>query len=111
MTGYEAFISVTPAAVSQFVLSAPSSVTPAAAFSVTLTVADAYGNAVTGYTGTVHFTSSDGTATLPADYTFIAADGGVQTFTLGLRKKGKQTLTVTDTLHSSLTATDSISVL
>jgi hypothetical protein len=112
MTGYEALISVTPAAASQFVLSAPSIVTLGAAFSVTLTVEDAYGNVVTGYTGTVHFTSSDGTASLPADYTFSAADGGVHTFTgLVLHKKGKQqTLTVTDTLDSSLTATDSISV-
>jgi hypothetical protein len=105
-------IVVQPAVASLFILSAPSSVTHGAAFSVTLTVEDAYGNVVTGYTGTVHFTSSDGTASLPADYTFTAADAGVHTFTnLVLRKKGKQTLlTATDTLDSALTATDALSV-
>jgi hypothetical protein len=80
--------------------------------SPTLTVDDAYGNVATGYTGTVHFTSSDGSSTLPKDYTFMAADAGVHTFTnqVTLRKKGKQTITATDTANSALTATDSISV-
>jgi hypothetical protein len=32
------------------------------------------------------------------------------TFAATLRKKGKQTITVTDTLHSALTATDRSSV-
>jgi adhesin/invasin len=70
-----------------------------------LTVEDAYGNIVTGYTGTVHFTSSDKSALLPANYTFTAADKGVHTFTgLVVRKKGKQTITITDTLNGSLTS-------
>ena len=38
---------------------------------MTVTAVDAYGNVATGYTGTVHFTSSDGQAVLPANYTFI----------------------------------------
>ena len=78
----------------------------------TLTVEDAYGNVVTGYVGTVHFGSSDSTATLPANYTFTAADAGLHTFTnkTTLKKKGTQTITVTDTLNSALTATVSISV-
>ena len=80
---------------------------------MTLTVEDAYGNVVTGYTGTVHFTSSDSTATLPANYTFTAADAGVHTFTnaLILKKKGTQTITVTDTKNSKLTDTDDIEVM
>jgi PKD repeat protein len=65
----------------------------------------------TGYTATVHFRSSDGTATLPKNYTFTATDAGLHTFTgLILRKKGKQTLTLTDTLDSALTAANTISV-
>jgi hypothetical protein len=72
ITGSEAGITITPAVASQLILSAPSSVTRGAAFSLTLTVEDAYGNVVTGYVGTVHFTSSDSTATLPTDYTFTA---------------------------------------
>jgi hypothetical protein len=106
-------IVVNPAAAATFILSAPASVTHGVAFTVTLTVEDTYGNVVTGYTGTVHFRSSDSTATLPANYTFTAADAGVHTFTRKtiLRKRGKQTLTVTDTLNSGLTATVSISVV
>jgi adhesin/invasin len=72
---------------------------------LTVTVEDAYGNVVTGYTGRVHFTSSDQTAALPANYTFTAADKGVHAFvSLVLRKRGKQTITITDTLNSLLTS-------
>jgi hypothetical protein len=111
VTGSEAGIMIKPAAAAKFLLRAPSSVTRGVAFSVTLTVQDANGNVATGYTGTVHFSSSDGTATLPANYTFTAADAGVHTFTgLALGKKGKQTLTATDTQISALTASDAISV-
>jgi len=112
ITGSDASISVTPAAASRFILSAPSSVNSGSKFSLTVTVEDAYGNVVTGYVGTVHFTSSDSTATLPANYTFTAADAGVHTFTNKaiLKKKGRQTITVTDTLNSALTVTDSINV-
>jgi hypothetical protein len=111
LIGSESGIVVQPAAATKFVLGAPSSVTSGQKFSVTLTVEDAFGNIVTGYTGTAHFSSSDGTATLPRDYTFKASDAGVHTFTgLVLRKRGNQTLTVTDTQNSSLTATDSITV-
>jgi hypothetical protein len=110
--GSETGIVVQPAAAVKLVLSAPGSVTHGSAFSVTLTAYDAYGNVATGYTGTVHFSSSDSTATLPANYTFTAADAGVHTFTgVILRKKGKnQTITVIDTKNGALTATDDISV-
>ena len=50
------------------------------AHNVTVTAKDAYGNMATGYTGTVHFTSSDGQAVLPANYTFVAGDAGIHTF-------------------------------
>jgi hypothetical protein len=104
LTGTDGGVTVKPAAASRFVISAPSSVTSGVAFSLTITVEDAYGNVVTGYTGTIHFKSTDNTATLPANYTFTAADKGVHTFTgLVLRKTGKQTLTITDTLNSALT--------
>jgi hypothetical protein len=91
----------------------PSPTTAGVAGSFTVTAQDAYGNTATGYTGTVHFTSSDAQALLPADYTFTGADAGVHTFVkrTTLRKRGKQTLTVTDTLDTALTATDTINVL
>jgi hypothetical protein len=105
LTGTETGITVSPAAASKFIISAPASVSAGVAFSLTLTVEDAYGNVVTGYTGTVQFGSTDGRAKLPKDYTFTAADKGVHTFTgLVLRTKGNQKITITDTLNSSLTA-------
>ena len=60
-----------------------------------MTARDAFGNVATGYTGTVHFTSSDGTATLPADYAFVAGDSGVHTFSVTLKTAGSQTITAT----------------
>ena len=105
------YVTVNPAAASRLVLSAPASVKANAAFSLTVTVVDAYGNVVTGYRGTLSFSSSDSTAKLPKNYTFTAADQGVHTFTgLVLKKKGKQTITVTDTLDGSLTASVMIDV-
>jgi hypothetical protein len=103
ITGGQGSILVNPAAASRLVLSAPASVSANAQFSLTVTVVDAYGNVVTGYRGTLSFSSTDATATLPKKYTFTAADQGTHTFTgLRLKKKGKQTITVTDMQNSSL---------
>jgi hypothetical protein len=111
LTGTDGGIMVNPAAASQFIIRAPSSVTHGVAFNLTVTVEDAYGNVITGYTGTIHFSSMDSTATLPADYMFTTADKGVHTFIgLILRKKGKQKITITDTLNSALTASVSENV-
>jgi hypothetical protein len=105
LTATEGDITVNAAAASKFIITAPSTVTAGVPFNLTLTVEDTYGNVVTGYTGTVHFTSTDKTALLPANYTFTAADKGVHRFVgLVLRKTRKQTITITDTLHSALTA-------
>jgi hypothetical protein len=104
LIGTDGGITVNPAAASQFIISAPSSVSAGVPFSLTVSVEDAYGNVVTGYTGTIHLKSTDKTANLPADYTFTAADQGVHTFTgLILRKKGKQKITLTDTINNSIT--------
>jgi hypothetical protein len=104
LSGTDGGITVKPGTASRLILSAPSSVTAGVAFSLTVTVQDAYGNVVTGYTGTIHFSSTDRTATLPANYTFTTTNNGMHTFTgLVLRKRGNQTITITDTLHSSIT--------
>ena len=84
--------------------------------SVTVTALDAYGNVATGYTGTIHFTSSDTKAILPADYTFTAADKGVHTFPttvspkLTLKTAGSQWVRATDTGHSSITGSEAVTV-
>jgi hypothetical protein len=112
LTGTDGGIFVNPAAASQFIISAPSKVSAGAAFGLTLTVEDAYGNVVTGYTGTVHFGSADKGAKLPSSYTFTASDKGVHTFTgLVLHKKGNQKITITDTHNPSLTGSVSVDVL
>jgi hypothetical protein len=112
ITGTVAGITVNPAAASRFIITAPASVTAGVPFSLTVKVEDAYGNVVTNYTGTIHFSSTDGTATLPPNYTFTAADKGVHTFTgLVLRKQGYQKITITDTLNSTLTASVILDVL
>src|SRR5262249_55439926 len=87
-------VTVTPAAASLLVITGPWSVSSGTAFSLTVTAQDAYGNVATGYTGTVHFSSTDSTAVLPANYTFTASDSGTHTFsTVKLKKKGMQKIT------------------
>ncbi|HEU4417052.1 MAG TPA: hypothetical protein VFT65_19850 [Candidatus Angelobacter sp.] len=55
---------------------------------------------LSSYTGTVHFSSPDATAVLPADYTFVSADAGSHVFSVTLKNPGSQTINVVDT-HSS----------
>jgi hypothetical protein len=106
-----ASVTVTPAAAASFQLAAPTSVTAGQTFSLTATAVDAYSNVATGYRGTVHFTSSDAQATLPANYAFTASDNGVHTFTgLILRTAGSQTITATDTATGSLTGRATVTV-
>src|SRR5207248_3727557 len=83
----------------------PSPVQGGTASSFTVVARDAYGRTVPGYTGTVHFTSTDLLATLPADYTFTAADNGTHTFTATLRTGGAQSLTATDPATAGPTGT------
>jgi hypothetical protein len=107
LTGTSAAVAVSAAAASHFSVSGPGSTTAGNAFSVTVTALDAYGNTATSYRGTVHFTTTDGGASVPADYTFVSGDNGVHTFTDGvtLVSAGSQTVTVTDTVTSTITGT------
>ncbi|MHB8717845.1 MAG: beta strand repeat-containing protein [Candidatus Dormibacteria bacterium] len=106
LTSTSGSITVSPGPAATFVWrGAPSNVTSGNSFSASITVTDREGNTVTSYRGTVHFSSSDGSATLPADHTFVAADGGVDTVTVTLRTPGPQTLTATDTATASVTGT------
>jgi len=87
----------------------PSPVTSGSAHDVTVSAADAYGNRATGYSGTVRFTSTDTSATLPSSYGFVAADQGRRTFTGGvvLRTPGTHTLTATDTVTGAISGQQS----
>jgi hypothetical protein len=79
-------------------------------FTMTVTMLDAYGNVATGYTGTVHFTTSDTQGVLPADYTFTIADGGVHTFSIDLKTAHGQQLTIKDTQNLNLAWIGGVSV-
>jgi hypothetical protein len=94
-----------PAAASAAAVAGSSVTTAGSAYPFTVTLYDAYGNVATGYTGTLHLTSSDVLAVLPADYTFTASDAGKHTFTATLNTKGTQSITATDTASASLTGT------
>ena len=95
-----------------FILTLPSSVGSADVVSATLTAYDGNYNVATGYTGTVRFTSTDGAATLPLDYTFTGGDAGVHTFPAGfvLRTPGAQIVTFTDTANAMITGSVGVSV-
>src|SRR6185437_5635078 len=69
-------------------LSNPSPVNAGTAFNETVTSVDQYGNTATGYRGTIHFTSSDGQAVLPSNYTFRSSDNGTHVFSVTLKKIG-----------------------
>jgi hypothetical protein len=90
-----------------FAITAPTSATAGTAFGVTVTALDASNQVVPGYAGTVHFTSTDGQAVLPADYMFTPADAGAHTFTnaVTLKTLGTQTITATDTATGSIVGT------
>src|SRR5207253_2057047 len=108
INGTTSTITVSHASATHYTVSASvGSTTAGSAFNVTATALDAYGNTDTGYTGTVHFTSSDGQTVLPSNYTFVSGDAGVHTFTNGvtLQTTGSQTVTGTDTVTSSLSGT------
>src|SRR5262249_14481184 len=73
-----------------FMVSAPASATAGSAFNFTVTALDASNAVVPGYSGTVHFSSSDGNATLPANTTLT---NGTGTFSATLGTAGSQTIT------------------
>jgi hypothetical protein len=82
----------------------PGSATAGSASGLAVTAVDARGDGVAAYAGTVHFTSSDPQAVLPADYAFTTADAGSHAFAVTLETAGPQTLTATDgTLRASAT--------
>ena len=71
----------------------------------TVTATDSYGNRIAGYLGTIHFTSTDIKASLPPNYTFVAADAGTHVFSAGviLETVGTWSVTATDTANASIT--------
>ena len=87
MTAATATVNVT-GQVARLAMSAPVRSTAGDTFDVTVSAIDTTGATAAGYTTTVHFTSTDALAGLPADYTFTAADAGTHTFAVTLKSAG-----------------------
>jgi uncharacterized repeat protein (TIGR03803 family) len=91
-----------------YIFSGFSSTTPGVAGQFTVMVQNPDGSTDTGYTGTIHFTSSDPMAVLPADYTFTPTDAGVHAFSATIYHSG--TITGTDTANDHIVAQMGIEV-
>ena len=103
-------VQVNAAAAARMTLLTPSTAVAGQPFNALVALYDRFGNVAMAYAGTVHFTSSDLLAQLPPDYTFTGADSGSHSFSVTLTTLMSQTITVTDTVNSQLTATKTISV-
>jgi hypothetical protein len=97
-------------AATHFTVKAPASATAGKSFTITVTALTAGNQLDAVYTGTVHFTSSDGSAVLPADYTFKLTDAGSHKFKVTLNATGSQTITATDKNTSSITGHATVTV-
>jgi hypothetical protein len=101
ITGTSSAILVNPGAPAHLTITAPSTIVGGTSFPFTVTVTDLFGNLPTNYSGTLHFTSSDAAAVLPADFAMTGATGS---FNATLKTPGNQTMTVSD---SALTGNSS----
>jgi hypothetical protein len=109
ITGGNTF-TITPLVAAHIAFSVPSSITAGMPFAITVTVQDAYGNTVTDYTGTVHFTLT-GQAMAQADYTLTATDMGSHTFTnLVLSQAGDYTLGGMDTADPTISGSSTFTI-
>jgi hypothetical protein len=83
--------------------------TAGTAQTITVTAIGPGGTTDANYRGTILFTSTDGKAVLPANYTFNSGDAGTHTFTLmaTLKTAGTQSITATDMSNSAITGTES----
>jgi hypothetical protein len=65
-------------------------------FSIFVVALDSGDSPDQNFAGVVRFSSTDPAATLPAEYTFVPPHRGGQGFSVILRTRGDQTITVTD---------------
>jgi hypothetical protein len=107
---FTAKVHVHAAEATHFLIKAPTSVSARVPFNVTITALDTYGNVAVGYIGTAHFTSTDSSAVLPTDYTFQSTDKGKHTFSVTLNTAGSETITVADTIHSTVSGQVNVTV-
>ena len=99
-SGFHHFVIVSP--VTKVAVGTPT-------LSHTIKAVDANGQVVTSYNGTIHFSSSDATATLPLNTIFTEFDNGVINInsSITFNNVGLYTFTVVDTVLSSSSTTSS----
>ena len=89
-----------------FTVGTPASAAAGSSISVTVTAKKSDGTSLSAYRGTAHFTSTDASATLPANYTFTSTDAGAHTFTgVVLRTTGNQTISAAGTVSTGFKGT------
>jgi hypothetical protein len=93
-----------PLAATHFSVTTTASASAGATFNFTVAALAASGQAATSYSGTVHFTSTDGKAVLPANSTLV---NGTGTFSVTLKTVGSQSITATDTATVSISGVSS----
>jgi hypothetical protein len=80
-----------------FILTFPAGVTAGVSANLNVKAYNTdYSATATGYSGDVQFTSSDGNAILPAEYTYTTNDAGIHDFNITLKTVGSRSITVTD---------------
>src|SRR5205085_460201 len=102
IVGTSSSITVNAAAATHLTVSAPATAVAGTSFNFSVTALDTFNNTATGYGGTVHFTSNDLAATLPANSTLT---GGAGTFNPAFIFAGARTITATDTVTGSISGT------
>jgi hypothetical protein len=83
-----------------FALTAPATASASTFFTLTVSALDNSNSSVGGYSGTVHFTSTDHNARFPPDSTLTQ---GTVTISVALTSPGIQTITATDTVTAGIT--------
>ncbi len=102
-TGTSGPITVVPPATASFSVAAnPDAIQAGSTVVLEVAALDAKGNIIPAFSGTVHFTSSDGQASLPADATLT---NGIGYFSAILKTAGRQTLYVSDKANGGATGT------
>ena len=74
----------------------------------TATAYDIFGNVVTGYDGTVNFTTSDAQGVISPNS--VMASTGVASAPTSLRTAGPQTVTATDSVNLAITGTEDVTI-
>jgi hypothetical protein len=102
LTGTSNSISVSTSGPDHFSFGTPATTSRGAAFNMGVSALDATNNISANYSGTVHFSSTDPLAILPANMTLT---NGTANLPVTLNTLGVQTISATDTVTASTTGT------